>query len=88
MYLIALDHGVDVVEICGGEARTGQLAVWRRLRIGEKFDVVTSCGLNDEGQRRAVERCRRQRRPLVAVVAPSCRPFGCWAACDCKLNDD
>ena len=37
--------GVDIAEICGGEARTSQLVVRRHLAAGPNFDLVTDVDL-------------------------------------------
>eukprot|EP00959_Pyramimonas_sp_CCMP1952_P177546 3711477-Pyramimonas_sp.AAC.1 len=54
-HLTTLDDGLDIAEACGGEARTGQRAVRRRLSVGENFGLVAGCDLDDEDQQRAVE---------------------------------
>ena len=87
-YLTSLDYGVDIVEVCGGEARTSSLAVRRHLKAGENFDLVTGVDLNDEIQQAAVERYFRQQRPLVVIMAPTCRPFGRWATFNYARNYD
>ena len=56
---------MDIVEVCGGEARTSSLAGRRHLKAGENFDLVTDVDLNDEIQQAAVERYCRQQRSLV-----------------------
>eukprot|EP00959_Pyramimonas_sp_CCMP1952_P066855 1395883-Pyramimonas_sp.AAC.1 len=63
------------MEACGGQARTSRLAIRRRLKAGETFDLVTGCDLNDESQQRAAEQCVRQHRPLVAIMAPTYCPY-------------
>ena len=47
-YLSDITGDVDIVEICGGEARTSTLAVRRHLRVGPNYDLVTNVDLNDE----------------------------------------
>eukprot|EP00959_Pyramimonas_sp_CCMP1952_P474455 9503507-Pyramimonas_sp.AAC.1 len=61
------------MEISGGVARACQLAVRRRLKVGAIFDLVTGCDVNDESRQGAVERCIRQNRLLVDIMAPACR---------------
>ena len=39
--------GLDMCELCGGEARATTVAVRRRLKTGENFDLVTHVDLND-----------------------------------------
>lgn len=36
--------GIDIAEICGGEARSPTISVRRRLTVGRNFDLVTKCG--------------------------------------------
>eukprot|EP00959_Pyramimonas_sp_CCMP1952_P465648 9488689-Pyramimonas_sp.AAC.1 len=39
-YLTTIDHGADIMEMCGGVARTSRLAVRRRPAVGTNFDLV------------------------------------------------
>ena len=39
--------GLDMCELCGGEARATTVAVRRRLETGKNFDLVTHVDLND-----------------------------------------
>ena len=71
-----LDDGIDMVELCGGEGRTSILAVRRQLKVGENFDLVTSWDLNDPTQQELVRKYFRKYRPLVAIMGPTCKPFG------------
>ena len=47
LHLVATTRGpgIDVAEICGGEARVSQLAVRRRLDAGQNLDLVTHIDL-------------------------------------------
>ena len=47
--------GLDLCEICGGQARTSTVAIRRRLAVGKKFDLVTQRDLNDKSNRTMVE---------------------------------
>ena len=47
--------GLDLCEICGGEARTSTIAIRRQLEVGENFDLVTHCDLIVESNRGLVE---------------------------------
>ena len=72
-----MDEGtLDLVEICGGMARTSTLAVRRRLRTGTNFDLVTNWDLNDTRQQNEVKKYFRKFKPLVAIMGPTCKPFG------------
>jgi len=43
-------EGMDVCELCGGEGRTTQVAVRRRLHAGRNFDLVTGVDLGNPVQ--------------------------------------
>ena len=45
---------LDVVELCGGEGRTSQLALRKKWRTGQHFDLVTGCDLNEPAVQRDV----------------------------------
>ena len=68
--------GTDVIEICGGENRIGRIAIRRRLKHGENFDLVTNYDLNDPDTQNRVLRYIQKEKPLVAVMSPTCKPFG------------
>ena len=36
---------IDIAEVCGGEARTSQIAVRRQLILGRNFDIICGCDL-------------------------------------------
>ena len=48
--------GLDMCELCGGEARATTVAVRRRLKTGKNFDLVTHVDLNDPTAQRQVQR--------------------------------
>ena len=68
--------GVDLVEICGGEGRVSTLAVRRHCQVGENFDLVTNWDLNDPLQQKRVLAYFARHKPLVAIMGPTCKPFG------------
>ena len=39
-----------IAEVCGGEARTTQLAIRQRHKAGSNFDLACDCDLTDEYQ--------------------------------------
>ena len=78
--------GVDVIELCGGAARVSLIAVRRNLRAGGNFDLVTQCDLNDPECQRAVMVYTNTYEPLVAVLQPTCRPFGPMAHLNYQIN--
>ena len=67
---------LDVIELCGGEARCTQVAIRRKLSAGDNFDIICNCDLNShENQAKVLEYIKRN-RPLVAIMAPTCTPYG------------
>eukprot|EP00438_Fugacium_kawagutii_P025194 Skav218080 [mRNA] locus=scaffold3382:13254:23272:- [translate_table: standard] len=78
--LSSLSSRLDVVEICGGAARTSTISIRKHLRVGENFDLITDCDLNDPRQQQLVMQYFLDHKPLVAVMSPRCciqhRPYG------------
>ena len=87
-YVDTLDEGIDLVELCGGESHTSTVAIRRHLSVGENFDLVTSWNLNDPGDQELVRKYFRKYRPLVAIMGPTCKPFGKLANYDYWHNYD
>ena len=52
--LLAVGEGLDMCELCGGEARSSKVAIRRRLSTGRNFDLVTGCDLNKPHEQRLV----------------------------------
>ena len=75
-HLDELGDGMDLVELCGGESRVSTIAVRRHLQVGENFDLVTNWDLNDPKDQSRVIRYFKKYRPLVAIMGPTCKPFG------------
>ena len=67
---------VDIAEICGGEARTMQLATRRRLTTGKNFDIVAGCDLTRANDRHYAIQYFERFSVLCAVMAPVCSPYG------------
>ena len=67
---------LDVIEICGGEARCTTVAIRRGLRAGDNFDIICSCDLNDESNQNKVIKYIKESKPLVTIMAPTCTPYG------------
>ena len=66
---------LDLIEICGGTARTSTIAARKGLTAGENFDLMCSCDLNvKENQHKVLEYIHKT-KPLVTVMAP-CTPYG------------
>ena len=87
-YLNELGEGVDLVELCGGEARTSVIAIRRHLSVGENFDLVTNWNLNDPEDQKDVLMYFKLNRPLVAIMGPTCKPFGKLANYNYKYHYD
>ena len=68
--------GIDVAELCGGLGRTSKVAIRRLLKTGKNFDLVTGCDLNQASEAAACCKYFRNNNVLVAVMAPTCGPFG------------
>ena len=80
--------GLDLCELCGGEARTSRIAVRKRLETGANFDLVTNVDLGDKAAQRMVLHYLDENRVLVAVMAPSCRALGPPSNLNKSLNYD
>ena len=71
-----LQDGLDLVELCGGEGRVSTIAVRRLLHVGENFDLVTHWDLNNPYDQELIVKYFKKYRPLVAIMGPTCKPFG------------
>ena len=69
-------RGVDIAEICGGEARASQLTVRRSFRVGPNFDLVTQCDLSKPKDAESCYQYFVTCTVLVAVMAPCCDCYG------------
>ena len=68
--------GLDMCELCGGEARATTVAVRRRLKTGKNFDLATHVDLNDPKVQRQVRQYIDDNEVLVVVMGPTCRTLG------------
>ena len=75
-YMARKPPGLDIVELCGGEARCTQIAMRRGLSAGDNFDLKCNCDLNNSVNQDKVLEYIRSVKPLVAVMAPTCTPYG------------
>jgi hypothetical protein len=75
-YVDTLTGVLDLVEISGIVGRVSILALRRHLKVGENFDLVTNWDLNNSEHQREVLRYFEKHKPLVAVMGPTCKPFG------------
>ena len=71
--------GIDVVELCGGAARTSTVSVRRQLTAGPNFDLMTGTDLNEPREQHSVYDYIKHSDVLVTVMAPTCKPFGSWS---------
>ena len=69
-------YGVEIVEICGGNALTSHLCVRRRLHSGHCFELITGTDLTQPSVQAKVLAYLDVARPLVIVMSPICTPFG------------
>ena len=74
--LQAYGTGMDIAEVCGGEARTTKVGIRRRLRTGRNIDLVTGCDLRDKAVYADGLKYFKTNTVLVAVMAPACGPYG------------
>ena len=77
--LSSLSSTFDIVEICGGSARTSTMCVRKRLKVGKNFDLVTKSDLNDPYEQQLVVQNFIDHKLLVAVMSPQCPAFGSHA---------
>ena len=68
--------GIDIAELCGGVARPTTLAIRRRLKTGQNFDLVTNVDLNKPSHQNLARQYINNNQVLVVVMAPTCGPFG------------
>ena len=78
----------DLAEVCGGQGRTSQLAVRRRKRAGENFDLVTHTDLAKPREAAAAYAYFRDNTVYVAVMAPLCGCFGPLSHLNWSINYD
>lgn len=68
--------GIDIAELCGGQERSTTLSIRRKLKTGPNFDLVTGFDLNKPCDQQTVKNYFQTHKVLVAVMAPTCGPFG------------
>ena len=69
-------YGVEIVEVCGGNALTSYLCVRRKLHSGHCFELITGTDLTDPKVQAQVLSYLDLARPMVIVMSPICTPFG------------
>ena len=65
-------YGVEIVEVCGGNALTSYLCVRRKLH----FELITGADLTKPGVEAKLLAYLDLAKPLVLVMSPVCTPFG------------
>ena len=86
--LYSHEAGIDLVEVCGGEGRTGKIAIRRHFSTGENLDLRFGYDLNKPDQQEAVVEYIRRCKPLVLVMAPTCTPYGPWSNLNSIINPE
>ena len=84
--LAPLASKIDIVEICGGSARTSRIGIRKHLKVGHNFDLVTNVDLNDPRDQQMVMQYFFDHKPLVAVMSPRCSPFGAHSNLNYQIN--
>eukprot|EP00438_Fugacium_kawagutii_P035880 Skav204682 [mRNA] locus=scaffold1284:96116:106049:- [translate_table: standard] len=84
--LAPLSSKVDIVEICGGSARTSRICIRKHLKVGHNFDLVTNVDLNNPIDQQHVMQYFIDHKPLVAVMSPRCSPFGAHSNLNYQTN--
>ena len=64
------------------------IAIRRHLSVGENFDLVTQWDLNNKVDQEKVIVYFKKHRPLVAIMGPTCKPFGKLANYNYKYHYD
>ena len=67
---------LDIVEICGGEARCSSIALRLNMFAGDNFDLKCHCDLNDPRNQKLVQAYIAANKPLVTLMSPVCTPYG------------
>ena len=84
--LVATPIGDDIVEFCGGAARVSTVCLRRRMRCGGNFDIITHFDLSGPSVQDQAMHYLDTFKPLVAVMAPTCTPFGPLSNLNYVLN--
>lgn len=76
-YISKVDHtSMDIAEICGGVARTTQVAIRFRFKTGSNFDLITGFDLTIPAQNLACLDYFIKHEVFCAIMAPVCGPYG------------
>ena len=76
------DESADVVEICGGMARTSKILIKRshRFRVGLNFDAVVGFDFLNPRDRAYLWKYLKAARPLVVILATPCAGLSGFSA--------
>ena len=77
-----------IAEVCGGEARTTQLAVRQKYKTGPSFDLVCDIYLTKYGYAQKAYYFFDRNTVLVAVMAPICACFGPMGHMNWEINPE
>ena len=58
----------------------------RHLKVGGNFDLVTQCDLNSAAGQAHLWAYLQKYKPIVVVMAPTCKPFGPRARLNKVIN--
>ncbi|CAK0820075.1 unnamed protein product, partial [Prorocentrum cordatum] len=74
------DHYIDVVEICGGNARTSQILIHRfhETKIGLNFDIIVGIDLLDPTQEAALWQYLKSNKVLITILSVPCTGLAGW----------
>ena len=73
--LTCIGPGVDIAELCGGDARSTKVAIRRRLVGGRNYDFVTQVDLGCPQQQIKTLQYLKTHPVLVLIMAPQSRTY-------------
>ena len=79
---------MDIAEICGGVARTTQVAMRFNLKTGSNFDLITGFDLTIPSQNAACLEYFTNHEVFCAIMAPVCGPYGPMSKLNNHLHPD
>ena len=69
-FLSTVGAGMDICELCSGDACTSTVAIRRRTTAGRNYDTATNCDMSDGQQQRLVAAYVNDNTVLCAIMAP------------------
>jgi hypothetical protein len=73
------NHHIHMMEVFGGWGGCTRLAIRKKLRTGQNYDLTTGINLLDKAEVRKLHYYVDQYKPDVIVLAPPCTAFGRWS---------